>query len=106
MDSTSTNGPGSDAAAPFEMISWNDNHCNPRFSKLFGRPGADEWHLEDLLETDPYVRVHPGQFFEFEFGPKGRVPDLTVKDIRRWEIAAGELNKSKIQKIAGSHNEP
>ena len=25
VDSTSTNGPGSDATAPFEMISWSDN---------------------------------------------------------------------------------
>lgn len=63
MDSSSANGPDLDAAAPFESISWIDNHGNPRFSKLFGRPQADERHVEVFHETDPCVRVNPGQFF-------------------------------------------
>lgn len=84
IDSTSTNGPNLDVSAPPETIPWSDSHGNSRFTTLFGRPQgqADERHEEISRETYANFRLYPDQFFEFGFGPKDRVQDLTAKDIQ------------------------
>ena len=53
IHSTATNGPGLDAAAPFETMSWSDNHGNSRFTTRFERPQgqADERHEGDFARN-------------------------------------------------------